>query len=1372
LGATNRLDALVRNGAGTTVLNSDTVAADAIAFAGTTRLTQVLTTLDTSVGNGTITLNTVEGTSAGTQSLDLRSGSNIVTLGTVGATTRLDALTHNVGTGTTRLNGDVIANSIDLSSGTTTLAFAGTTTLDTSAAGGAITFAALTGTSTGSQALTANTGTGALNLRGTVGATRLGALTHLGSGATNIGLAGTQTNVTANSIDFSNGPTNLAFIGTTTLSTSAVGGQISLGAVDGTTADQQSLTLTSGAGNMTLGALGGTTRLGAFTATTTGAGIATFNGDIDASAITLAGRATFPGAATLNTSATGGTITLGGTITAGGNFAVDAGVGATTLSTDLTIDTSAANGAITLNDVNGTSAGNDNLTLTAGAGAVNLGALGGTTRLGVLTRNGAGTTTLNSGTLVARSINLSAGGTVLTQPLTTLDTSANNGTITLGTVDGIAAGAQSLDFLSGAGAVSLTGTVGGTMRLGALTHVTGTGGTIIAANAITADSIAFTTGTTLLYFAGLTTLDTSAANGTITLGTLEGSADGAQALTLDTGAGALSLGLTGSGAGNRLGALTHLGPGTTTLNANISADAVDFSSGPTLLAQTVTITTTGPAPDGSIRLGAVDATTAGVEGLTLAAGTATVDIASVGATTRLASFTRTGSGTTNFGSGDINANAVNLSGTATAATLDIDGALTAGGALTLDTSAANGAITLDTVDGAAAGAQDLTLAAGAGTVTLGTTGATRRLNILSRTGAGTTVLNGATVAADQIDFSGTTQLTQPLTTLDTSVGNGPITLGAVEGTVAGAQSLNLASGNDVVTLGTVGATTRLNALTHNTGTGATVLNGNVTANAIDLSSGGTTLTFAGTTVLDTSAAGGAITLAALNGTTAGQQAFTANTGAGALTLGATGGTRRLGAMLHQGNGATTLNGSVTADSIDFSNGDTILNAAAVTLTTNAVDGNIALANVDGVVAGANALTLSAGNGTVALQGALGGTTRLGALTRNTTGGAGATILQGGTIAANSVNFAGPVTLDAPTMSIDTSANNGALTLAAVNGTTAGANALNLNAGSGTITVGGAIGGTTRLGAFSANTAGGGSTIFNANVSSTGLSVIGAADVNGGGRTLDGGTGTVALGAVDHNSSFVVIGDDVTLSGAWTASGGTQTRTLQPFTAGQSIGLGGAAGGFNLDAAELNILANGTVATGSVTIGVAGGTGAIAVNGFTFDRPMTIRGGSLTTAGALTKNAGNLTLNTTGSQTGEINLAAGAFFSFSASDITYTNTTINGDGGTDAAQHATNLGGGAGPFLINGVAAGQAFVPPPALPGIDSGTVSNIVNNAINAVTNNSLYSGSTGQANDSIGNLAFAPLPASGGYVTDLPEVGSSNGDGEDDEERRARTRR
>jgi hypothetical protein len=163
---------------------------------------------------------------------------------------------------------------------------------------------------------------------------------------------------------------------------------------------------------------------------------------------------------------------------------------------------------------------------------------------------------------------------------------------------------------------------------------------------------------------------------------------------------------------------------------------------------------------------------------------------------------------------------------------------------------------------------------------------------------------------------------------------------------------------------------------------------------------------------------------------------------------------------------------------------------------------------------------------------------------------------------------------------------------------------------------------------------------------------------------------------------------------------------------------------------------------------------------------------------LTKNTGDLTIATTGSQTGELNLAAGSFFSFSAGNITYTNTTINGDGGLNAAQHATNLGGGAGPFLINGQPAGvppAPPMPPDANTAAGISDVNDIVNNAVNANSNTSLYSGSAGQASDSIGNLAFAPLPASGGYITSLSDDGSYTDDDEpppfelDDDERRLR---
>ncbi len=119
------------------------------------------------------------------------------------------------------------------------------------------------------------------------------------------------------------------------------------------------------------------------------------------------------------------------------------------------------------------------------------------------------------------------------------------------------------------------------------------------------------------------------------------------------------------------------------------------------------------------------------------------------------------------------------------------------------------------------------------------------------------------------------------------------------------------------------------------------LSGNLTANAITL---GGAVTLTGNTSLDTSAANGAITTAAIDGTTAGGQALTIDAGTGTVSLGNLGATTRLGAVSDAST--TTLTGTTYAgSSLAFAGPltltqNTALNATG-TVTTGTVDGTSA-----------------------------------------------------------------------------------------------------------------------------------------------------------------------------------------------------------------------------------------------------------------------------------------------------------------------------------------------------------------------------------------------------------------------------------------------
>jgi filamentous hemagglutinin family protein len=164
--------------------------------------------------------------------------------------------------------------------------------------------------------------------------------------------------------------------------------------------------------------------------------------------------------------------------------------------------------------------------------------------------------------------------------------------------------------------------------------------------------------------------------------------------------------------------------------------------------------------------------------------------------------------------------------------------------------------------------------------------------------------------------------------------------------------------------------------------------------------------------------------------------------------------------------------------------------------------------------------------------------------------------------------------------------------------------------------------------------------LNASVNATaGVSFAGPVTVGADDLTVNAGTGTATFSStVAHGANhFTVTADNVALSGNWT---GTGSRTLQPTTIAQTISLAGGAGTFALSAAELGYLKNDTPA--SVTIGRAGGTGAIAGGAFSFDDSLALRGGAITQTGdwtlsntlALQSGAGNnITLDRAGNDFG-------------------------------------------------------------------------------------------------------------------------------------------
>jgi cytoskeletal protein CcmA (bactofilin family) len=229
-------------------------------------------------------------------------------------------------------------------------------------------------------------------------------------------------------------------------------GAVSFGGTTGVTGNVQGATIAT-TGPLTL--VGNATASGGVTF----GGVTSVTGNVKGSAITanntlaLNGSATASGAITAN-----GAALLSGNLT-GGSIALN---GATTLTGNTTLDTSAANGAISTASVDGTTAGGQSLGINAGTGTVSLGDLGAATRLGAV--SDASNTTLTGSTYNANSF-LFGGDVTLTSSDTTLNTTQSAsaaGDITFqGDLFGTTDAAQSLTLIAGpgTGAASANGNI-------------------------------------------------------------------------------------------------------------------------------------------------------------------------------------------------------------------------------------------------------------------------------------------------------------------------------------------------------------------------------------------------------------------------------------------------------------------------------------------------------------------------------------------------------------------------------------------------------------------------------------------------------------------------------------------------------------------------------------------------------------------------------------------------------------------------------------------------------------------------------------------------------------------------------------------------
>jgi len=410
------------------------------------------------------------------------------------------------------------------------------------------------------------------------------------------------------------------------------------------------------------------------------------------------------------------------------------------------------------------------------------------------------------------------------------------------------------------------------------------------------------------------------------------------------------------------------------------------------------------------------------------------------------------------------------------------------------------------------------------------------------------------------------------------------------------------------------------------------------AGAINLESTGddVLLGAALTTDGDVSISGNAITLAQV--TTGGTQSYTAAT--------------------------TTIGGNLLASGIEITGNAALSNS--VQLDTSDADGDISISG--GLVGNGNAMVLKAGDGNITLGGAATGlgsmTATAGMIDLNGVTSTGAQVYNGethlnGSYATSGTGFTvnGAALVDGTT-SIATA--NGAV---AFTDTVDGGHDLTINGGTGDVTFGNVVGGTTALGALVVNTGGvtslgtvtaasvttdaPGSVTLTGDVTTSGAQSYGEVATLVGNRELSGSTvsfgktvtgtsaltvdgdavfggavslasldvsGTTSLGADVTTTGMQNYGDDVTLAGNATLTGGTVTFDGGVIGAHNLAIVGNAIFAEAIDAASLSVSGTTSLAAGVTTTGTQSYTGLV-----TLGDDMTLAGSTVAFGAGVTGN---------------------------------------------------------------------------------------------------------------------------------------------------------
>ena len=1129
------------------------------------------TTLDVGGPGNLAFSSTVDGTTAGGQGLTISESTNSVFGGSVGGNTRLASL-EVIGTSDINLGGNVTTsgNQRYASSGHTYLT--SDVTMDTSVGNGNVYFfGTVSSLATTPHALTIAAGTGNVTFNNPVG----DAWTTLRSVLSSLAVTGGDITLNRYVKTSGNQTYNGHVISGNTngedLDSSAGNGNIYFASVDGATADSNNLSLKAGTGNITIGgAVGANTRLSWVSATgsniTLGGNVSTgwaqtytgkvilsgnaamdtsthnanvtFTSTVDATsaggqslAITSGtGNISFGGAvgggnALASMAVTGGNITLGGNVTTNTNQTYG---GAVILTANDTLDSLAGNyGNVSFSSTLNSDGTARALTIASSGNVTFGGVVGGGNKLASMAVSGRNITF--GGNVTTNGNQTYNGNRVIVAADDTLDSSAGNGNIAFLSALESDGSARALTIASGTGSVIFNAAVGGTNALSSL-NLTGSSVLKLGVNVTTTGNQTYA-GAVVLNNAVI--LDSSAGNGNVSFGSTLDSDNAARNVTIAAGSG--NVGFGGAvGGGNALASMAVTG-GNITLGGNVTTNTNQTYTGKVILVANDTLDSS--AAGGNIAFSStVDATTAGTQSLTLAAGTGNVAFGgAVGATNRLASLTATGGNVTIGGN-------VTTSGNQA-----YSGAVVLSAADTLDSSNSNGNISFTSSVDSDGTARALTITSGTGNVTFGAAeGLLGSLSSLVVTGS-TISLNGNVTTTGNQTYTGAVLL--PIgSRMRSGAGNVAFSSTVDAGTAAATQTLTVYGFGNVSFGGAVGGINKFASLIA-TETNIS-LGGNVTTSGSQNYNGAVIL--GANDTLDSSAAGGNIAFSStVDSASATAKNLTLAAGTGNVSFGGAVGATNKVSLLQVNANAISLSDNVTANSITLTS---VILANSLTMTAN----QMLLSNIDGNTAGGQSLTLlGTGGGAATLSGALGDTTRLASLSASNF--TSITIRNGITTSGNQT-YGSPTQIRVTSATLDSSAGNGNVAFTStLDARDTNTESLIINAGSGNVDFGGAVGATTAL---------------------VGLAVTGGKVTLGGNVTTSGNqtfTGPVVLSATDTLNSSAGNGNVAFSS---TVDGTTVSQQGLTVTSGTgNVPFGGIVGGIK---ALLSRTVNGaTMSTGKV-----------------------------------------------------------------------------------------------------------------------------------------------------------------------------------------------